>query len=113
MPRTSAKTTRSGRVNKSAWIRSQAASLPAKEVVAKAKQHGIELSIAQVYTARSTAAKSGTSAATVAPSPRSPAAATARTTAAPPPAAKLHGQFVQLVLRIGTDEAQKLLARLG
>jgi hypothetical protein len=49
----------SPRVNKSAWIRSQPSSLSAKEVVEKAEAEGIALSLAQVYTARSTAKKPG------------------------------------------------------
>jgi hypothetical protein len=67
MPRSVAKATKkpaadSGRtrepklkVNKSAWIRSQPASMKAKAVLAKATKSGIKLSLAQVYTARSTA----------------------------------------------------------
>lgn len=43
------------KVNKSAWIRSQPATLSAKDVVAKAKAENITLTVAQVYTARSTA----------------------------------------------------------
>jgi len=43
-----------GKVNKSAWIRSQPATLSAAEVVTKAKGEGITLSVGQVYTARST-----------------------------------------------------------
>ena len=49
------------KVNKSAWIRSQPAFLSAADVVAKAKKEGIKLSVAQVYTARSTAKKAGSS----------------------------------------------------
>src|SRR5438045_642656 len=49
----------SPKINKSAWIREQPASMPAKEVVAKAKAAGITLSVAQVYVARSTAKKAG------------------------------------------------------
>ena len=51
--------TKSGRVNKSAWIRSQPSSMPAKDVVQKAKGQGIKLSIAQVYTTRSAAKRKG------------------------------------------------------
>lgn len=46
------------KINKSAWIRAQNPTLSAKDVVAKAKDQGIDLSVAQVYTARSNAAKS-------------------------------------------------------
>jgi hypothetical protein len=47
------------KVNKSAWIRSHALEIPAKELVAKAKKEGIKLTDAQVYTARSALKKSG------------------------------------------------------
>lgn len=43
------------KVNKSEWIRSQAETLSAKDVVEKAKAAGITLSLAQVYTTRSVA----------------------------------------------------------
>jgi hypothetical protein len=45
------------RVNKSEWIRGQPLGMAAKDVVIKAKSAGIGLSLAQVYTARSTAKK--------------------------------------------------------
>lgn len=56
MPRAKTQANGGGRkLNKSEWIRSQPASLSAKEVVAKAKAEGIALSTAQVYTTRSNA----------------------------------------------------------
>ena len=58
MPKAS-KISSSSKINKSAWIRSQPSSMSAKDVFAKAKEEGIKLSIAQVYTARSTAKKAG------------------------------------------------------
>ncbi len=57
--------------NKSAWIRSQPASLSAKEVIEKAKREGLSLS-----------------------------------------ASSLHVEFQQLAVRLGTEEAQRLLAQL-
>jgi hypothetical protein len=54
MPKASKKS-KVKRLNKSAWIRGQSATMAAKEVVAKAKTVGIKLSLAQVYTARSAA----------------------------------------------------------
>jgi|SRR5882672_5547445 len=45
------------KVNKSAWIRAQPASMKATEVVAAAKTKGIKLSVGQVYVARSSAKK--------------------------------------------------------
>lgn len=47
------------KINKSAWIRAQSASMKATEVVAKAKGAGIQLSVGQVYVARSSAKKAG------------------------------------------------------
>ncbi|HEX7480657.1 MAG TPA: hypothetical protein VF331_22845 [Polyangiales bacterium] len=58
--KTGPKTT-SAKINKSAWIRSQPASMSAKDVFEKAKAEGIKLSVAQVYTARSSAKKAGKS----------------------------------------------------
>jgi hypothetical protein len=55
-PVDSGRTKRSkAKINKSAWIRSQPASMQAKDVLARATKSGIKLSLAQVYTARSTA----------------------------------------------------------
>jgi hypothetical protein len=87
--------------NKSAWIRGQSQNLSAKDVVSKAKAKGIKLSLAQVYTARSTGKKK------------------AHTPAAAPRAGTdlesgqdLRHQFVMIASRLGTDEAQRLLDRL-
>ena len=107
--------TKSGRINKSAWIRSQPASLSAKEVVQRATAEGIGLSLAQVYTARSTAKKSA--GATSATSKRSgPAAAP---TGMRPGAERtksedgdLRRQFMVLAIRMGTHEAQALLDQI-
>lgn len=108
----SAPTTASGRVNKSAWIRGQPTDLPAKEVLKKAKAEGIKLSLAQVYTARSTAKKapsaSGGGRASAAPK-RAPATLPTRSAAS----GDLRRQFMGLALRLGTDEAQRLLDRVA
>ena len=105
--------TSTGRVNKSAWIRSQPASLSAKDVVDKAKSEGIALSLAQVYTARSTAKRQQPE------SKRSAAVASAPDTRrlpklGPPPAVSgdLRREFMVLAVRIGSDEAQRLLDRI-
>jgi hypothetical protein len=116
MPKTSKKSaakTKGPRVNKSAWIRGQAPNLSAKEVVEKAKGEGIKLSLAQVYTARSTAKRHGGD------SKRGPGPA-AGAVKRGPGRPKLLGasngdlrrQFVALAVRIGTDEAQRLLDRV-
>lgn len=89
-------------VNKSAWIRSQPATTPAKDVVAKAKAEGITLSIAQVYTARSTAKKKG------------PTAKGGRKRG-PTAASSLKAddlEFKRLVLSIGLARAESYLASL-
>ena len=103
-------------MNKSEWIRNQPANAPAKDIVAKAKAEGIKLSLAQVYTARSAAKKkagrigkpgrpkgSGSSAA---------ASASAVAAIKIKPNDDLRVSFVKLAMRIGTDEAQRLLDRV-
>jgi hypothetical protein len=99
------------RLNKSAWIRAQPASLSAKDVVEKAQREGIELSSAMVYTVRSLATKAGSAAR--APRSAGPrAAASTRTARSAPEAASLRVQFQKIVVRIGTEEAQRLLTRV-
>lgn len=110
--------TKGARVNKSAWIRSQPPSLSAKEVVEKAKGEGITLSLAQVYTARSTAKRQGVGrrgaggGGTVAAAigKRGPGRPKGSGTSAI--SGDLRRQFVTLAVRIGTDEAQRLLDRV-
>jgi len=107
MPRPRKKSTRNineKKVNKTAWIRSQPASTPAKELVAKAKAQGITLSVAQVYTARSTGKKAGLVRATKTGSVGRPAAATA--------GKNDEMAFRQLVLSIGLPKAEAYLADL-
>jgi hypothetical protein len=116
MPKTSKKSaakSKGPRVNKSAWIRGQAPNLSAKEVVEKAKGEGIKLSLAQVYTARSTAKRHGDT------GKRGPAASTGAVKRGPgrpkllgASNGDLRRQFVALAVRIGTDEAQRLLDRV-
>jgi hypothetical protein len=105
--------TKGARVNKSAWIRSQPPALSAKEVVEKAKGESITLSLAQVYTARSTAKRQGVGRrSTVAPAvgKRGPGRPKGSGTSAI--SGDLRRQFVTLAVRIGTDEAQRLLDRV-
>jgi hypothetical protein len=93
---------KSGRVNKSAWIRALPHSMAAKDVVDKAKAEGIKLSIAQVYTTRSAAKKSGK---------RGMSARRGR-----PPGAAAGGNdqilFRRLVLSIGLPKAEAYLNEL-
>jgi hypothetical protein len=119
MPKTKKKTAAKAagaRVNKSAWIRSQPASMSAKDVVEKAKGESIKLSLAQVYTARSTAkhkqpgtGSSKSSSKSSASSRKVLATVTRSVTGG---STDLRHQFVSLAVRIGTDEAQRLLDRL-
>ena len=103
-----------GRVNKSAWIRSQPASLSAKAVVDKAEGEGIALSLAQVYTARSTAKRRPDA------DSRRPATAAKRGPGRPKAvepkkaiSGDLRRQFMVMAVRIGTDEAKRLLDRIA
>ena len=119
MAKTSKKTsakTKGPRVNKSAWIRSQAPALSAKEVVEKAKGEGITLSLAQVYTARSTAKRQGEPARGAVASAsggglikRGPGRPKSSGIAI---SGDLQRQFLAIAVRIGTDEAQRLLDRV-
>lgn len=110
--------TKGARVNKSAWIRNQPPALSAKEVVEKAKGEGITLSLAQVYTARSTAKRAGQgtgrrgggSVAAAAVGKRGPGRPKGSGTSQI--SGDLRRQFVTLAVRIGTDEAQRLLDRV-
>jgi hypothetical protein len=120
MPKTSKKSSakpKAGRVNKSAWIRSQTPSLSAKEVVEKAKGEGITLSLAQVYTARSTAKRQGEPVRAVAAiagglTKRGPGRPKS-TGLSPAVTGDLQRQFLAIAVRIGTDEAQRLLERVA
>ena len=94
------KTKTTKRINKSAWIRKQAKKLSAKEIVAKAKAEGISISEAYVYVARNNA-KNASSKPAVAKLGRS-RKVDAQTSDA-------QRQFLALVVRLGTDEAQRLL----
>ncbi|MET0385040.1 MAG: hypothetical protein ABW321_03725 [Polyangiales bacterium] len=124
MAKTSKKSSKpkAGRVNKSAWIRSQTSSLSAKEVVEKAKGEGITLSLAQVYTARSTAKRqgepargSGSISGIGKRGPGRPKRAGAAGGAVGGLSAShdLQRQFIAIAVRIGTDEAQRLLERVA
>jgi hypothetical protein len=93
--------TKSDKVNKSAWIRALPHSMPAKDVVEKARAEGIKLSIAQVYTTRSTAKKLDTSPARGRGRPASGGGMANEELA-----------FRRLVLAIGLPKAQAYLSEL-
>lgn len=102
------------RVNKSEWIRQKPVSVPAKDLVDMAKKEGITLSLAQVYTARSAAKK-----AQAGGEKRKPGrpAGTGKTSTSKASASngltnEVQQQFVRLAVRIGTDEAKRLLDRI-
>ena len=92
---------KSGKVNKSAWIRALPRTMSAKDVVDKARGQGIKLSIAQVYTTRSAAKKKGGGGTRRAMAPR----------AAGRPRATGDDQlaFRRLVLSIGLPKAEAYL----
>ena|GEM_PF-3593995 len=111
------------RVNKSKWIRSQPLTISAQELVLKGRKEGIELTAAQVYTARSTAKKAAVSTPTtevvLVEQVQQPATVNRRGPGRPPSnghsstAPDLRQEFVRLILRIGTDEAAKIVASVS
>jgi hypothetical protein len=108
MPKTP-KSATTRKVNKSAWIRGQPGTLSAADVVSKAKDAGIKLTVAQVYTTRSEAKRKGLR----------PSAAAKRGPGRPKGRIETNGgskdlrhEFVSIAVRIGTDEAQRLLDRI-
>jgi hypothetical protein len=108
------------RVNKSEWIRSQPASVPARDVVDLAKKGGITLSLAQVYTARSAAKKQKQGDVSVKKPGRPTGRLAASAAASPAASSKSNGnghddirkEFVRIAMRIGTDQARDLLDRI-
>lgn len=86
-------------VNKSAWVRSQPLSLSAKEVLDKAKKEGIQMTVAQVYTARSTGKKHALGASGSDSSGKLPATHASSDEAA----------FRRLVLNVGLVKAKEML----
>jgi hypothetical protein len=107
MPKTP-KSSTTRKVNKSAWIRGQPGTLSAADVVSKAKDAGIKLTVAQVYTTRSEAKRKGSR----------PTTAAKRGPGRPKGKIETNGgkdlrhEFVSIAVRIGTDEAQRLLDRI-
>jgi len=119
MPRVKSPT----RVNKSQWIRSQPLSIAAKDLVAKATKEGIQLTIAQVYTARSTASKKGKPPEQEQVQAQEIAVTPVKRLGRPPNKSSgptnVHGasndlrqEFTRLVLRLGTDEARQIVERI-
>lgn len=100
------------KINKSAWIREQSDSLSAKEVVEKAKREKIEITQAQVYTARSSAKTTkAVGSPTTLPTPvvvkgkpgRKPKTATVAH------GATVRQDAIKAIMRLGTDETRRLL----
>jgi hypothetical protein len=83
-------------VNKSAFVR-QMGSLPAKEIVNRAKQRGIDLSIAHVYTIRSAANRRGRP--KVAPTPHAPSMPQKRANKLSTRIDAMTSEFVEAILR--------------
>lgn len=94
------------RFNKTAWVRAQPTGMSAKELIALAKNQGIQLTAQNVYMARYEAKKAGkvkrAKTAEVAPKKAKPSRRLSKDS-------DLQQTFVLLVVRIGTDEAQRLL----
>jgi hypothetical protein len=109
MPKSTKRSPTTRKINKSAWIREQPSTMPAADVVSKAKQAGIKLSIAQVYTTRSEAKRKG---ARLAPAAAAPRVQVKKGKLETVGSKELRSQFVSIAVRIGTDEAQRLLDRI-
>jgi hypothetical protein len=94
------------KINKSAWIRSQPATMAGKDVLAKATADGIKLSLAQIYTARSNAKKKSVTKAKPGPTPKKVASSLSTQE-------RFHDQhFISLVLDMGLSAAEALLERV-
>lgn len=103
-----------GSVNKSAFIRSVPLSTPANDVVKLAADKGIKINAGLVYAVRSSDKnKGGAPKRKPGRPPKSAASAQPNTLKIPtPPKGDLRHQFVSIAVRIGTDEAQRLLDNL-
>lgn len=102
------------KLNKSAWIRQQDITLPASEVVKKAKEEGITFSVQMVHAIRSNARRKS---AVVTRSPGRPPRIATAAAAGPPrsssrPASDVTQQFVHLLASIGFLRAEGLFADL-
>lgn len=98
------------KLNKSAWIREQPESMAAADVAKKAKDAGIQISVAQVYVARANARKAkgtGARSAKSGPKPKSGAWRTAADGGTDD-----FVQFKRLVLNIGIARAEAYLLQL-
>lgn len=109
-----------GGPNKSEFIRSIPASTPANDVVKMAADKGIKINAGLVYAVRSADKnKGGAPKRKPGRPPKSEAAKAAAVAAKPntnmprgPKPGDLRHQFVSIAVRIGTDEAQRLLDNL-
>ncbi len=102
-----------GGVNKSAFIRSIPSSTPANDVVKLAAEKGIKINAGLVYAVRSSDKHKGGAPKRKPGRPPKSANAQPNTLKIPtPPKGDLRHQFVSLAVRIGTDEAQRLLDSL-
>jgi hypothetical protein len=102
------------KIYKSAWIRSQSSSASAKEVLAKATAAGIQLSLAQVYTARSNATKGVQR---KMPKPSNAAASNGTALRGIRPGARVDDAsavlaFQRVVFTIGVTQAERMLIEL-
>src|SRR4051812_30080258 len=93
--------TKKSSVSKAEFVRSLPPSLPAREVIAKAKAAGLSLSSAYVYVLRSSNKKRGAKGAK---------SSSGRGPGRPRSDASVEGQFFSLVLDLGLLRAEALLA---
>lgn len=88
---------------KSAFVRSLPRSLSAKEVVEQAKQHGMTLSVAQVYNIRSTSSSKGrpASTSTARPAPRAASSS-----------GDSESRLRRLIIELGLQRAKAVMAEV-
>jgi hypothetical protein len=99
-------------INKSAFVRKLPASMPAKDVVAKAKEQGITLTEKHVYAIRSIAKKKTGSKRKPGRPPKSAASPKAAPAKAAAPSGGLDRQVVQLVIDHGLSHIDAALAAI-
>ncbi len=116
-----APSTSTGRMNKSAFVRSLPGTMSAADVIAEGKALGMKLSAAQVYVVRANARKMGMTIAKAKPvageaaAPRAAAtvkAAAPRAVAAAPMRGDAESKFVALVLDLGLTQSKALIERV-
>lgn len=96
-------------VNKAEWVRSQPATMPAAEVVKKAKGEGIVLSTAYVYVIRGKAKSGGGKKARKA---GRPVGSVVRAASTAPSKNSLESEFIRLALLLGLERSANIIGRV-